>query len=208
MLQGSDGFDSYGSIADLKTYWAQVPNDWSFNATGGRTGGGALENTTGNNSSPWCAVGKGKSPMGITASAGTNGIGIGAWVKPSGAPGSASGMFLITDSGFGYFGDCAIQTTGRVALYHPNNTVLATGPTVFTDNLWHWIEYSMALGAGSTCVSKCYVDGISQWNLSAFGFANFTVDYIQLVGLVGRTISFDDLIWYSSVGVSPVPTEI
>jgi hypothetical protein len=127
-----DGLDSYGATADLvnSANWSSVPSGWTWNATAGRRGGGAIVGapTAG---TPSIVTATNVFSFGVTVLKG-----IGFWMKLTAAP--AALRFICATSGSNGIG--VVATSGLIC-YIGSNSQVHTGNVKIADGNWHWVEY-------------------------------------------------------------------
>src|SRR5215471_14133509 len=118
-LKFSDGFDQYGLTTDLSNLWSTVGSPWTWNATAGRNGGGAMQAAT-------TGAGQLATPIATIAVASPNPIGVAFWLKVSAAP-AAQGLLLdFRDNGVNSCGSIHVNTSGQLALYNQDGVTLVT----------------------------------------------------------------------------------
>ena len=194
MIQACDGFDSYASGSDLIKKWAVVQSPWTWNATAGKFGGGALVAGTG-------AAGQIRKALGFPASA-TN-YARGFWIKFSGAPSTAQIFATWFDTGPNATGGLRLETTGAISQMNYNGGGISfTGGAIVTDNLWHWIELRSNPAFNSAC--GFYVDGSLQGSANnGNGFGISTYGFISVPGI---TTTIDDEYYYDDATGAPTAT--
>lgn len=186
-----DGCDSYSVTADIAKKWAIVGAGWSYQATAGRNGGGALQVTTATSL---------VSASGLFAA---TEMCIGFWFKASATPSAAATFFTNIDAGGSApgFGLWSLTTAGLLRVNV--GAGFLTGATNICDNAWHWIEWDIEQ-AGSAATAILYIDTIQQFSTLTTTTAALTIDHFQFVGLTGITITLDDILCYNNTAGGPV----
>ena len=191
-----DGMDSYITTADVTAggKWVNITSGWSFNATAGRNGGGALQFTGAQTVA---------TKAGILAA---TEMCCAFWLKVSAIPAATTGIIVPVDvngnppaSSTGIFQ--VAQTSGVLRQVASPSSTIFTGTTNVCDNQWHWVEVDIecALGNGATLI--CYVDGVQQWSTTTSNVQGLTIDRLNIGGAAGVTITYDDfMVWNNTAG--------
>jgi hypothetical protein len=185
-----DGFDGYGSTADLLRNYTAT-GGFVFDATAGRLGGGAIKCVAPGSPSTITAN-NALYPAGINL--GNTAIaGLGFWFKASAPP--ASRMLICseqnsTDNTALGFQAIDLNTNGTISQII-NTTVVSTGATNVADNNWHWIEWEQA-SAGTTFA--LWVDNVFQ---NSVGNAGRSISRTPLTfcTMTGITVTYDDIVY-------------
>lgn len=192
-----DGFDSYAATADMAKKWG-TNNGWVYNATAGRSGGGAMQATS---------VVTIFTPLTIISS--TQQSVFGWWMKVSaipaattpiawpvdvnGSPPASSNNQLQVITGSGLL---------RVSL---NGGTFLNGNVNVCDGLWHWIEWNTECRTGGLATQILYVDSLIQFSTGGVNTSIMTQGGFEFSGLAGCTLTIDDFIAYNDfAGGGPV----
>lgn len=189
-----DGFDSYSSTADLLKKWGGN-NGWTYNATAGRNGGGAVQVTSAVILS---------TPFAITPALSEQAYGF--WLKVSALPGAAATILYPLNSGAGAGAQLRLQTTGFLGTANSAGTVLQGGFTQVADNKWHWIEWHIeSAGGTNSTATDLYVDTLLQFSVVNSSAGNVLItDHFQLGGVAGVTTTIDDIIFWNNLSPAPL----
>ena len=186
----TDSADAYAAGADLLKKWQTVQSPWTYAAGAGRFGGGAIQ-------SSGSAAGKLLATSGLLTT-GSNAMG--AWVKFSASPSTASQPFMVYVDGSSNIGQdwLFLNTAGTISIGIPFSGNAATGPKNVCDNIYHWIEWASNSGQRTL-----FVDNVQQFTFgdahantpASFGFQSVT----------GITMTVDDVVMYDSTTGAPTP---
>ncbi len=190
----SDGMDSYAVTADIAAAgkWPTVGATWVFSGTAGRNGGGGLQVT-----SQVALVSKST----ILAAAEAC---YGFWLKVSAIPGTTTAIFapLDVNGNFPTFNLLQIVTgTGFLRMTLSGSNL--TGNINVCDNQWHWIELDTETVIASSSTQICYCDAVQQWSTTTATTSTLTQDRFEFVGMVGVTMTVDDVICWNDTAGGP-----
>lgn len=169
----SDGFDSYSSTSDMLNRWSSNTGT-SFNATGGRWGGGAFSGT-------FSAYLVKSLPTALVVG---NTIATGFWIM-SGAGSQSGNLQFDTSGGGGTTGNqfFSTNTAGRPIINQlgSSSTALLTATASICDGQWHWVELFINLQTTATGSCQMWIDGISQG--SATGVQTINSNFLPVTAL-------------------------
>lgn len=208
-LRFTDGCDSYSATADLLKKWAHNSNSTNitFQPTGGRFGGGAIQLAT---------SGYIQSQILRTTydASGTMKFHIGFSFHCNDTPSSESTLAFIQDSAnsFGNLNgaqNAAIRLTsaGLIAVAAWACNLASTSDIYSTtnvcDNNWHWIEILIHHTAQNTGSLQIRVDGVlesekTSWSSWTTGGRNVW-DRVSFLGMTSCTYKIDDIIIYDDL---------
>lgn len=183
-----DGFDAYATSAEVADKWTTVSSAITLTLTGGRFGGGAVDNGALQNP----AMSKNVPTVGANGVT----IGGGCWFKSS-SWGTSISISQIGSAGFQPTG----ISTSRIVF--PNGSATAAFATAIYDNAWHWIEWSVLM---STTVGtySASVDGIVV--ASGSGVNTGVTPATSVASSLGSTTAsatfIDDMVFWDSTGTS------
>jgi hypothetical protein len=184
-----DSFDMTGTTANLLQKWTTADASWTLNPTGGRFGGGCIQNTGG---------AAGKTIVSPTIVSPAQQFCSGFYLKASAAPAALSAVALYIQSGGNYM-SIALTPTGFAAYYDASlGTLRITSTINVCDNNWHWIEFK---SDGFNNNGNLYVDNVAQGGTVSIN--NYTPNNVTFQSVAGITLSFDDLVHYDSNAGAP-----
>jgi len=205
----ADSFNSYSASSDLDRNWTGLTRvGWTWNATAGRTGGGAIQLVS-------TANGKLAIPSNLFSQIASGIVGMGFWLKCTAAP-TTNTWFLIGQFNNTFGSNFAstssilsIHTTGALAIgFNFSQTAGTVGSLNVCDGNWHYVEVYM--GSYGSSAQKCWVDTIQQWNMSFGGGAGDTQVNIVVGGTssANNTLTISDIYFFDNgVNESPLPTD-
>jgi len=188
-----DGFDSYSATADFTKKWYYSPSNFSYNATGGRFGGGAAQGGNGQDAM--------QKAFPTPIAAGST-IGFGFWVK---YPIGYTGQTVRLTGNAGNFDLLTTVSGGFLRLVRPGDSaVLMTSTATIADAQWHWIELWFTAHYTATGAATLYIDGISQGSISSTATCqNSSVFPLTLFHMFCNNtlnVFYDDFIVWDSTG--------
>lgn len=182
----TEGFDSYASSASLSNRYSVNQSPWTWQATAGRVGGGAIQ-AVGDASSGSLLRTLTQEGVGIST-----GIALGFWFKMSAAPATELKFLQLLDTSLAERFALAFTTGGLIRPY-VGGVAGTIGVTNVCNDSWHYLEY----GSNGNDI---YIDAFLE--VGDVGLIN-TSRYVQWSSMANRTITIDDFILYNGANTYP-----
>jgi hypothetical protein len=185
-----DGFDAYASAAEFSDKWNSVNASLTYLATGGRFGGGAVNNG---------ATSSGALSRNFAAPIGGAGVTIGAgcWFKSTSYHAeSAPSLTAIGNAGIFLGSSTALQ------LEFPNGSFSSSVTCSILDGNWHWIEWAILQAATAIGTWSIWIDGVLAGSATGIttGVGTATIVAVTPTATTTNTTSICQVIFWDSTG--------